>query len=107
VLISMANLELEDESEVVLDLRGGSLEQVEALVLAGDKVSAFNAPAHPDAVMPRSLDVEERKGQLVLRLPAHSFATLRGTLSGPTPVVTAAAAVASRPATGSKPCLNC
>jgi alpha-N-arabinofuranosidase len=107
VLISMANLELEDESEVVLDLRGGVLEHVEALVLSGDKVSAFNAPAHPDAVTPHSLEVEECEGQLVLRLPAHSFATVRGTLSGQAPVVPAAAAVTSSPAKASKPCLNC
>ncbi|WP_350225225.1 alpha-L-arabinofuranosidase C-terminal domain-containing protein [Arthrobacter sp. efr-133-TYG-118] len=107
VLISVANLGLEDESEVVLDLRGGRLEQVEALVLGGDSVAAFNAPAHPYAVAPRPLAVKERDGQLVLRLPAHSFATVRGALAGQMPETVATAAVTIAPATGSKPCLNC
>jgi alpha-N-arabinofuranosidase len=108
VLISVANLELEGESEVVLDLRGGRLEQVEALVLGGDSAAAFNTPAHPYTVEPRPLAVKERDEQLVLRLPAHSFATVRGTLAGQAPeVAAAAAAVFTTPTTGSKPCLNC
>jgi alpha-N-arabinofuranosidase len=109
-LISVANLELDGDKEIVLDLRGGQLEDVVALVLGGDSMAAFNAPGHPDAVAPRPLQVQQRAdGQLVLHLPAHSFATVSGTLVG--------AAAEARQATGSaaavdssspgKPCLNC
>ena len=110
VLISVANLELDGEKEIVLDLRGGQLEDVVALVLGGDHMAAFNAPEHLEAVAPRPLQVKERgDGQLVLRLPAHSFATVSGTRVGSAPEATqatgSAAAVGSSSA--GKPCLNC
>ena len=109
-LISVTNLELDGEKEIVLDLRGGQLEDVVALVLGGDSMAAFNAPEHPEAVAPRPLEVKERAdGQLVLRLPAHSFATVSGTLVGASPQ--AAQATRSAAVAGSsspeKPCLNC
>jgi hypothetical protein len=73
-------------------------------------MAAYNAPEHPEAVAPRPLQVKEREdGQLVLRLPAHSFATVSATLVGSAEDIrqasrSAAAVGSSLPG---KPCLNC
>ncbi|MEA5455243.1 alpha-L-arabinofuranosidase C-terminal domain-containing protein [Sinomonas sp. JGH33] len=107
VLVSLANLELEEERELVLDFRGSGFEIGESLVLAGDSAASFNAPKHPDAVAPRPLKVRELEdGQFVLVLPPHSFATVRGQVLDAAPAASAAAGAAVV-ASESKPCLNC
>jgi len=78
VLVSLTNLDADEPVEVVLDLRGGSVGTPVGRLLTAPSMAAHNTPANPDEVHPGALrDVRVEDGRLVVRLPAHSFATVR------------------------------
>ncbi|GAB3928012.1 alpha-N-arabinofuranosidase [Microlunatus endophyticus] len=76
-LVSLTNVEANEPTTVVLDLRGRDLAGQTARVLAADVLQAHNTPADPDRVSPRELtDVQPHPRGLQVTLPPHSFATL-------------------------------
>jgi alpha-N-arabinofuranosidase len=81
VLVSLSNLDAEEPAEVTLDLRGGTIGEPVARLLAADKLQAHNTPQDPAAVAPRPFDaVTVTDRGLSLTLPPHSFLTLQAAL---------------------------
>ncbi|BCY09875.1 alpha-N-arabinofuranosidase [Actinoplanes sp. L3-i22] len=82
LLVSLSNLDAADDAEVEIDLRGGTVESVAALILTAGALQDHNTPQAPSAVVPRAYDdVSVTGNRLWVRLPAHSFVTLSGTVS--------------------------
>jgi alpha-N-arabinofuranosidase len=66
---------------VEIDLRGGEIEAVEALILTSTTLQDHNTPQSPSVVAPRPHDaVSLAGGKLQVHLPAHSFITVSGAL---------------------------
>jgi alpha-N-arabinofuranosidase len=83
VLVSLTNLDADGPVELALDLRGAGVGEPVGRLLSAPSMSAHNTPAGPDVVRPGPLDdVRVQDGTLVVRLPAHSFATVRLPLQG-------------------------
>jgi alpha-N-arabinofuranosidase len=82
LLVSLSNLDAEAAQDVEVDLRGGALEGIEALILTAGALQDHNTPEAPASVSPRAHDgavVED--GKLRVHLPAHSFVTVSGDLA--------------------------
>ena len=78
VLISLTNLDAERAIGIELHLRGARLGAPTATVLTAEALNAHNTPQNPDAVRPGPLDEAAIvDGLLRVRLPPHSFATVR------------------------------
>ncbi|ACU86690.1 alpha-L-arabinofuranosidase [Brachybacterium faecium DSM 4810] len=78
-LVSLSNLDLDQERTLVLDLRGRGVTGHTATVLTGEGSAAHNTPEQPEAVAPRPLENVrelENGGGLEITLPPHSFATV-------------------------------
>ena len=78
-LVSLSNLDLDQERTLVLDLRGRGVTGHTATVLTGEGSAAHNTPEQPEAVAPRPLENVrelENRGGLEITLPPHSFATV-------------------------------
>src|SRR5699024_4436545 len=78
-LVSLSNLDLDQERTLVLDLRGRGVTGHTATVLTGEGSAAHNTPEQPEAVAPRPLENVrelENRGGLEVTLPPHSFATV-------------------------------
>ncbi|MBB2947048.1 alpha-N-arabinofuranosidase [Actinoplanes lutulentus] len=81
LLVSLSNLDAAEAADVAIDLRGGVVEAVEALILTSEALQDHNTPQAPSAVAPRPHDgVSISGGTLRVHLPAHSFVTVSGTL---------------------------
>ncbi|WP_030159491.1 alpha-N-arabinofuranosidase [Glycomyces sp. NRRL B-16210] len=82
LLVSLSNLDAEEARDVVIDLRGGTIGEVESQVLTAGALQEHNTPQSPEAVAPRPHDgVSVEGGKLRVHLPAHSFATVSGALA--------------------------
>ncbi|MEV0090959.1 alpha-L-arabinofuranosidase C-terminal domain-containing protein [Streptomyces sp. NPDC050738] len=82
VLVSLTNLDADEPAELTLDLRGGTLGELEARLLTADALQAHNTADTPAAVAPRPFDALKTTDQgLTLTLPPHAFLTLSGLLS--------------------------
>jgi alpha-N-arabinofuranosidase len=76
-LVSLANLDIETDLPVFLDLRGRDVTSHQADVLTGPSINACNTTADPHQVRPVVLDGVQRCRQVMsLTLPAHSFVTV-------------------------------
>ena len=78
-LVSLSNLDLDQERTLVLDLRGRGVTGHTATVLTGEGSAAHNTPEQPEAVAPRPLENVrelENGGGLEITLPPYSFATV-------------------------------
>lgn len=76
-LISLSNLDPEQDRTVVLDLRGRDVARPRARVLTGPALNAHNAPDHPETVAPTDHgDIGPHPRGLEVRLPAHSYVTV-------------------------------
>ena len=76
-LVSLSNLDLDQERTLVLDLRGRAVAGHSAQVLTAEAAGTYNTPEQPDAVAPRPLEaVREHERGLEITLPPHSFATV-------------------------------
>jgi alpha-N-arabinofuranosidase len=81
LLVSLSNLDAADAADVEIDLRGGAVESVDALILTATALQDHNTPQAPSVVAPRSYDgVTVTGDRLRVRLPAHSFVTVSGAL---------------------------
>jgi alpha-N-arabinofuranosidase len=76
VLISISNLDLEADTALQLDLRGGRVSAVHARVLTAEKPQCHNTTLVPNLVVPTDLEVTHQDGVLTALLPRHSFATV-------------------------------
>jgi alpha-N-arabinofuranosidase len=82
LLVSLSNLDAERARDVEIDLRGGSVADVESLILTAGALQDHNTPETPQAVAPRAHeDVSVEGGRLRVHLPAHSFVTVAGDLA--------------------------
>ncbi|MFI2485999.1 alpha-N-arabinofuranosidase [Promicromonospora kroppenstedtii] len=76
-LVSLTNLDVEQDRTIVLDLRGRDLLKHTAQVLTGPTLSAHNTAAQPDAVASARHDgVRPHPRGLEVDLPAHSYVTV-------------------------------
>lgn len=75
-LVSLSNIDAESPLDVVLDLRGGRVSDLEGRLLAADSAAAHNTPDAPDAVAPHPFEVLPDERGARLTLPPHSFATV-------------------------------
>ncbi|GAA4971915.1 alpha-N-arabinofuranosidase [Nonomuraea thailandensis] len=81
VLISLSNLDADQQADVELDLRGGTVTDVRARILTAGSLQAHNTPDAPDTIAPRTHDqVTATASGLRVHLPAHSFVTVEGRL---------------------------
>ena len=92
VLVSLTNLDAEQERTVRLDLRGGEITGSRGTLLTGDALNAHNSVEHPEAVVPAAFDgYSLTDGVLEVTLPRASFATVSlGWAGEPTMSTTAA-----------------
>jgi alpha-N-arabinofuranosidase len=82
LLISLSNLDAELATDVEMDLRGGAVTAVEAMILTAATLRDHNTPRAPSVVAPRAYDGVSLTGpRLRIRLPAHSFVTVSGALT--------------------------
>jgi alpha-L-arabinofuranosidase len=82
-LVSLTNLDADEPVEIALDLRGSAVGAPTGRLLSAPSLGAHNTPASPDEVHPEPLqEVRVEDGRLVVKLPAHSFATVRLPLQG-------------------------
>jgi alpha-N-arabinofuranosidase len=72
--VSLTNADLEHEVVVDLDLRGASVTELVARVLAPPSARSFNDAEHPDCVSPRPLELARTATGARFTLPPHSFA---------------------------------
>ncbi len=72
--VSLTNTDLEHEVVVDLELRGASLPDVRARVLAPPSARSFNNVEHPEQVSPRPLEVVRTATGACFTLPRHAFA---------------------------------
>jgi alpha-L-arabinofuranosidase len=72
--ISLTNTDLEHKVVVDLDLRGASLSDLTARVLAARAAGSFNSAEHPEEVSPQPLELTATASGARLTLPPHSFA---------------------------------
>jgi alpha-N-arabinofuranosidase len=81
LLVSLSNLDASSAADVAIDLRGGTVEAVEAVILTAGALQDHNTPQSPSVVAPRPYDgVSLTGGKLRAHLPAHSFVTVSGAL---------------------------
>lgn len=81
LLVSLSNLDAAEPADVRIDLRGGAVEAVDALILTAGALQDHNTPQTPSAVTPRAYDgVRVGGDQVRVHLPPHSFVTLTGAL---------------------------
>src|SRR5664280_2118325 len=70
--VSLTNTDLEHEVLVDLDLRGATLTEVPARVLASHSAGSFNSAEHPEDVSPQPLELASTATGARLTLPPHS-----------------------------------
>ncbi|MFB7250017.1 alpha-N-arabinofuranosidase [Microbacterium sp. NPDC056234] len=76
-LVSLSNLDAEQGTTVVLDLRGAEIAGFSARVLTAASTGEHNTPQNPDAVAPASHDgIRRHQRGLEVDLPAHSYVTV-------------------------------
>lgn len=76
-LVSLTNIDADEEAVIVLDLRGRGVRGRAGRVLTADAPQAHNTPSDPEQVRPRELtDIDDHPRGLQVRLPPHSFATV-------------------------------
>ncbi|MCD0445111.1 alpha-N-arabinofuranosidase [Glycomyces sp. A-F 0318] len=82
LLVSLSNLDADEARDVVIDLRGGTVADVESLILTAGALQDHNTPEAPETVAPRAHEgVAVEGGKLRVHLPAHSFVTVAGALA--------------------------
>ncbi|GLH99847.1 alpha-N-arabinofuranosidase [Phytohabitans aurantiacus] len=85
VLLSLSNLDADAAADVEIELRGGALSEVESRILTAGALQDHNTPESPESVAPRAHNGFSIEGDtLRVHLPAHSFVTVTGTVSGST-----------------------
>ncbi|GGN74608.1 alpha-N-arabinofuranosidase [Actinoplanes lobatus] len=81
LLVSLSNLDADSPADVEIDLRGGTVHELGALILTAAAPGDHNTPRSPSTVAPRPYDgVSVAGGRLRAHLPPHSFVTVSGTL---------------------------
>ena len=86
-LLSVSNLDLDSDQDLVVDLRGRGVRDASGRILAAPSVGAHNTTDQPDAVAPAEFTGVRVEGQrLRLSIPAAGFVTVNLTLE---PVATA------------------
>ncbi|MBB5803555.1 alpha-N-arabinofuranosidase [Saccharothrix ecbatanensis] len=82
LLVSLSNLDAGAGRDVEIDLRGGTVGDIEATILTADTLQAHNTPEALEAVAPRAHEGVKFEGTtLRVHLPAHSFVTVAGALA--------------------------
>ncbi|MCH7231198.1 alpha-N-arabinofuranosidase [Glycomyces sp. L485] len=82
LLVSLSNLDADEDVDVEFDLRGGSVGEVSSRILTAGALQEHNAPDAPEAVAPRvHEEVSLADGRLRVHVPAHSFVTVEGTIA--------------------------
>jgi alpha-N-arabinofuranosidase len=77
LLVSLSNLDTEAAADVEIDLRGGTLGEIESLILTAGALQEHNTPESPESVAPRPhKGVSVAGDTLRVHLPAHSFVTV-------------------------------
>lgn len=77
VLVSITNLDLEQDATLTLDLRGAAVTAGTARLLTADRAAAHNTTAELDAVAPVEVDAPALEGgTCTVEVPKHSFMTL-------------------------------
>jgi alpha-N-arabinofuranosidase len=77
LLVSLSNLDTEAAADVEIDLRGGTLGEIESLILTAGALQDHNTPESPESVAPRPHEGVSVEGDtLRVHLPAHSFVTV-------------------------------
>jgi alpha-N-arabinofuranosidase len=77
LLVSLSNLDTEAAADVEIDLRGGTLGEIESLILTAGALQEHNTPESPESVAPRPHKGVSVEGDtLRVHLPAHSFVTV-------------------------------
>ncbi|WP_454777569.1 alpha-N-arabinofuranosidase [Georgenia muralis] len=77
-LVSLTNLDAQEDTRVVLDLRGRDVTGHRARILTAPALHDHNTPTRGDAVAPRDHDgVRTHERGLVVNVPAHSYVTVR------------------------------
>lgn len=75
--ISLANVSLTEENEVLIDLGTSDADRVEGTILTARTIDAHNTFENPDLVKPQEFKgVRLKKGTLRVKLPAKSIVTL-------------------------------
>ncbi|WP_433796704.1 alpha-N-arabinofuranosidase [Actinoplanes sp. CA-252034] len=83
LLLSLSNLDATAPADVTVDLRGGTVTDLESLILTAGALQDHNTPQTPAAVQPRPHDgATLADGRLRVHLPPHSFVTVSGALGG-------------------------
>ncbi|WP_100364620.1 alpha-N-arabinofuranosidase [Diaminobutyricimonas aerilata] len=76
-LVSLSNLDADENRTIVLDLRGRDVVGHSATLLNAPTLQSHNTPEHPDAVAPvEHTGVRSHPGGLAVDLPAHSYVTV-------------------------------
>jgi alpha-N-arabinofuranosidase len=74
--VTACNLHHESAEELQIEVRGASPAKAAGEVLTGPKIDSMNTFEHPDAVVPRKLDVSVTKTGITLKLPPRSVAVV-------------------------------
>ena len=72
--VSLTNTDLGHDVVIDLDLRGATLLDLSARVLAPPSARSFNSVEHPQEVSPRPLELVRTATGARLTLPRHAFA---------------------------------
>jgi alpha-N-arabinofuranosidase len=75
-LISISNLDLDNDTVLTIDIRGRGVENVTGRLLTADKPHSHNTTLDARVVEPTALETACSDGALTALLPRHSFATL-------------------------------
>lgn len=76
-LISVTNLDLSTEHEVLVDLRGFQIGDAHATVLTSGDIHDYNTTEHPHVVTPQPGTLRSHPRGVAITMPAHSFATIQ------------------------------
>ncbi|MCE5258509.1 MAG: alpha-N-arabinofuranosidase [Chloroflexi bacterium] len=75
--ISLVNTSAAEESDLAIQLRGGTCSAAAARILAAADIHTINSFERPDAVTPRAIQVHLDGNELHLQVPAASVAVIR------------------------------
>lgn len=79
--VTLVHTHASEPIEVAINLRGGSAQAVDGVVLAGAKLNSANTFEKPAEVVPKKLDVPAPKGgEVIMTLPPASVTRLQVTL---------------------------
>jgi alpha-N-arabinofuranosidase len=75
--VTLANIDLESNQSVEINLSGLKLNKVEGRILTSSKINDYNTFENPETVRPQEFkDVKVSGGKLTVKLPAKSIVAL-------------------------------